>query len=646
MSVTVNSYVTITTLAEVKGLTTRPAVIQLLELDGIFNWTPGSTETPDDILAIECASGAEGRYLRMASPYSIGLSLPVANGGTGATSLTDNGVVYGNGTDPVGVTAEGATGTLLGGQTGSPPVFQTGQVAAEAASLGFVVVDIAELKGLTSRPPGVLIRAGNGKGNWAWVSGDQSANVGADPLEGIWAAPSSAPSGASGAWWRQWSGPVNVLWYRTGADLRLALQAALDANPLADILIPPGSYTCSGPVYLSDITGRNFRGNLIADNATITFTNAGNATDSEIDAQKGFVARTRQLSAGGDTQGLRRVEIRGATIVGPAHGTSVYLANSQDVVLNQINTQNNRYGVVTECCISTKYLNCTFVEYTNAGVGLLMLNDTANVWYGSVTPSASYWNDIPSFYSCGFATTASGIAAILDHGSTAENNRTLIGGYMYVEVIGENPYGVLSRAGIWSIDGVFTENIKYPVRILSTNAAEGTGNIAGVVSAEPAGTYAISNFVDGYSQSFIARNCFFSRAAIALILDGVANGATLDQNLFGNTTTYQIQSLYASNCTIVDLGNAVVGGGATYLNVANAKYLNVPDVWSYLRFGAVVTAGVNVSALPSPAGLGPGARHFVLDSTATLAAGLGNVVAGGGANRVPIYSDGVDWIIG
>jgi hypothetical protein len=33
-------------------------------------------------------------------------------------------------------------------------------------------------------------------------------------------------------------------------------------------------------------------------------------------------------------------------------------------------------------------------------------------------------------------------------------------------------------------------------------------------------------------------------------------------------------------------------------------------------------------------------------STVTLAACLGNTVAAGGSNKVPVYSDGTNWIIG
>lgn len=41
-----------------------------------------------------------------------------------------------------------------------------------------------------------------------------------------------------------------------------------------------------------------------------------------------------------------------------------------------------------------------------------------------------------------------------------------------------------------------------------------------------------------------------------------------------------------------------------------------------------------------------GMHSYVTDSNATLASGHGNVVAGGGSNKVPVYYDGTDWRIG
>ena len=50
-----------------------------------------------------------------------------------------------------------------------------------------------------------------------------------------------------------------------------------------------------------------------------------------------------------------------------------------------------------------------------------------------------------------------------------------------------------------------------------------------------------------------------------------------------------------------------------------------------------------VATLPSAVTSSVGARAFVSDATATTFA---STVAGGGANKVPVYSDGTNWRIG
>lgn len=52
-------------------------------------------------------------------------TLPVANGGTGATSLTDARLLVGNGTSAIGVLGAGTNNQLLIGQTGSDPIWTT-----------------------------------------------------------------------------------------------------------------------------------------------------------------------------------------------------------------------------------------------------------------------------------------------------------------------------------------------------------------------------------------------------------------------------------------------------------------------------------------------------------------------------------------
>lgn len=62
----------------------------------------------------------------------------------------------------------------------------------------------------------------------------------------------------------------------------------------------------------------------------------------------------------------------------------------------------------------------------------------------------------------------------------------------------------------------------------------------------------------------------------------------------------------------------------------------------------IATQGYTVLTLPSTAATGrvAGARAHVTDANATLAAGIGTVVATGGANVVPVFYDGTNWRIG
>jgi hypothetical protein len=72
-------------------------------------------------------------------------------------------------------------------------------------------------------------------------------------------------------------------------------------------------------------------------------------------------------------------------------------------------------------------------------------------------------------------------------------------------------------------------------------------------------------------------------------------------------------------------------------------------IWNVLRNSALfgqtsITVGVStVAGLPSANDAGQGARRTVTDATVTTFA---SVVAGGGANIVPVYSDGSAWRIG
>lgn len=59
-------------------------------------------------------------------------------------------------------------------------------------------------------------------------------------------------------------------------------------------------------------------------------------------------------------------------------------------------------------------------------------------------------------------------------------------------------------------------------------------------------------------------------------------------------------------------------------------------------FGAVQSSGYTVATLPTGV---QGMRAYVTDASTTVAAGIGTTVVGGGANVVPVFYDGTNWII-
>ncbi len=94
--------------------TADPGVSEADSLVGHF-WL--NTSTGDLFLCKDATIGVQvwDKY-----PSSV---VTVSNGGTGAITLTSNGVLVGNTTSAITATAEGATGTVLIGTTGADPSF-------------------------------------------------------------------------------------------------------------------------------------------------------------------------------------------------------------------------------------------------------------------------------------------------------------------------------------------------------------------------------------------------------------------------------------------------------------------------------------------------------------------------------------------
>ena len=94
---------------------------------------------------------------------------------------------------------------------------------------------------------------------------------------------------------------------------------------------------------------------------------------------------------------------------------------------------------------------------------------------------------------------------------------------------------------------------------------------------------------------------------------------------------------YAADASSATVSNEITLGSATHATL-RVPGLSYTGGVKYLNLGVLT-----VATLPAAATAGAGARAFVSDANATTFA---SIVAAGGANNVPVYSDGTNWRIG
>jgi hypothetical protein len=131
----------------------------------------------------------------------------------------------------------------------------------------------------------------------------------------------------------------------------------------------------------------------------------------------------------------------------------------------------------------------------------------------------------------------------------------------------------------------------------------------------------------------------------------LARGADTNVNLTiaskggGNITL----STGTGNLLVTTSGTAAINGDLIVTETASqtltSKTLTGP-ITDAIKTGGVASSTVALLAIAYPAATSKGYRSVVVDATQALTAGIGAVVAGGGANCVPVYSDGTNWRIG
>jgi hypothetical protein len=140
---------------------------------------------------------------------------------------------------------------------------------------------------------------------------------------------------------------------------------------------------------------------------------------------------------------------------------------------------------------------------------------------------------------------------------------------------------------------------------------------------------------DGFPGIWFATNADSpSYANYSFLFDGSAG--TVFNAPSGQTLMFRIGN--GSRWIIDSSGHFTVGADNAYdIGAPATRARN-----GYFK-GVVCSGSTVVASLPAAATVGAGARHFVTDATATT---FLSTVAGGGANKVPVVSDGTNWLIG
>lgn len=115
---------------------------------------------------------------------------------------------------------------------------------------------------MTTTLPVILTESGR-EGQFVWSSANLATKVTADPQQGIYVAPASAPTGASGAWVRKFSGELNVKWFGATGDGTTVDYAAFVAcqNYIASLARAMTGYNVGVPKVFVPFGVYNFAGN-------------------------------------------------------------------------------------------------------------------------------------------------------------------------------------------------------------------------------------------------------------------------------------------------------------------------------------------------------------------------------------------------
>lgn len=123
-----------------------------------------------------------------------------------------------------------------------PYYFGTTNISFPAADFAFLTREAMAAVVPTNGSSAKLSEAGR-EGMFVYSTANHSANVTRDPAQGVYVPPTSAPTGASGAWVRKYDGHLNAAWFGAtpGADIAPVMRNIITfaGDTAVSVFLPP-----------------------------------------------------------------------------------------------------------------------------------------------------------------------------------------------------------------------------------------------------------------------------------------------------------------------------------------------------------------------------------------------------------------------
>lgn len=251
-------------------------------------------------------------------------------------------------------------------------------ITADQIFFMFNPLTLAELEqftgyeGAVAQLFGRVTQADGGEGTFYWSTANLSTEVAGDTEQGIYVAPDSDPTGASGAWVRRFSGAVNVKWFGAkgdgATDDTAAVEGARDTLA-AEVFFPAGTYVVSQVFH--NVDHQSWRGEGKG-KTTITKAN-------------GDALHVIWIDGGTDGASLRDLTVDGNRANNDSSGASVvpdvYAIEAINLTFDNVEFKNaDYYNLYLDGCHQAdgKYqhriTDCSFSNFRFGGIGLSYSN--------------------------------------------------------------------------------------------------------------------------------------------------------------------------------------------------------------------------------------------------------------------------------